>query len=229
MKAYQMRIEFKGSKPCIWRRILISADASFRELHEVIQTIFNFQDSHLYIFHLLDHKLKVTNDEEAHQVYEEYLENQGAIEKTLLALDTPFAKRQLENLRTVVGEPDAFKIEPYLQESVVIDYLYDFGDNWEISLTVERIVEDYTLDYPTLLAGEQGAPLENMGGLAGFEEFLEAYNDPQHLDHAAAQAWGHQQGFTEYDGESIEGRLKSLGKDFKDQPTRYRVEGMEKC
>ncbi len=216
MKAYQMRIEFKGSKPCIWRRILISADASFRELHEVIQTIFNFKDKHLYIFRFSDHRLKVTNDPEAHEVYEEYLENQEAIEKTLLALNTPFATKQLENFRTMVGEPDAFKIAPYLQEGSIVDYLYDFVDNWEIILTVERVVEDYILDYPSLLAGEQGAPLEDMGGLAGFEEFLTAYNNPQHPDHDRARKWGNQQGFTEYDGESIQVRLRSLEKSARD-------------
>lgn len=210
MKVCQIKFEFKNSNPSIWRRVLISSGISFEELHQTIQMAFNFQDSHLYMFNLPDHKLKVTNDEEAYEVHQEYLENQDEMEKTLGALNTPFAQRQLETLRIAVHKPHLTKIESYLRLGDVVDYVYDFGDNWELTVEVEKIEDKEVLVCPILLAGEQGAPLENMGGLRDFAEFLAVYNDPEHPEHALARRWGKEQGFSDYDADAIQSRLQSL-------------------
>jgi|LSQX01.3.fsa_nt_gb hypothetical protein len=211
MQAYRVKIEVKNSQPLIWRRVLVDGGGNFQDLHEVIQNVLSFGDSHLYMFFLPNHKLKVTNDEGAHEVYLEYLENREQIEATLTALDTPFAKRQLENLRIEVQKPGAMRLAPYFQPGTTAEYLYDFGDSWDISLTAEGILEDYALEYPILLAGEQAAPLEHMGGLRGYQKFFEAYHNPEHPDHVGARQWGDQQGFVDYDSEAIQKRLRAWG------------------
>lgn len=40
MGAYQLKITIKGSKPPIWRRILVPEGITFEGLHQVIQTAF---------------------------------------------------------------------------------------------------------------------------------------------------------------------------------------------
>lgn len=209
MKVYQVKIEIKDSEPLIWRRVLISASMSFQGLHRVIQRVLDFKDQHLYMFHLPDHTLKVTTDPEALEVYQEYLENKEQIEKTLGALNTPFAREQLEKLRTEVRRPSELAIAPYVQVDGTFEYVYDFADNWEIVVSVEGVLEDYALEYPLLLAGEEGAPVENMGGFDHFKDFLAAYHNPEHPDHPQAKVWGDQVGFTDYDGEAIQERLKA--------------------
>lgn len=47
---YRVRIDLKGAKPPIWRRIELSADISLGEMHDVIQTAFDWTDSHLHVF-----------------------------------------------------------------------------------------------------------------------------------------------------------------------------------
>jgi hypothetical protein len=47
---YQLKITLQDIAPPIWRRIQIPADATLRELHEVIQTVFGWLDSHLHLF-----------------------------------------------------------------------------------------------------------------------------------------------------------------------------------
>ena len=42
MKAYIIKIELLDSYPLIWRRVVMPADATFRRLHDVIQTVTNF-------------------------------------------------------------------------------------------------------------------------------------------------------------------------------------------
>ena len=47
---YQVKVGLRGAKPPIWRRLLVSADVSLARLHEVIQTAFGWEDSHMHVF-----------------------------------------------------------------------------------------------------------------------------------------------------------------------------------
>jgi len=49
-KIYQIQVELKGSKPKIWRRILIDSDILLVDLHRIIQTTMGWTNSHLYAF-----------------------------------------------------------------------------------------------------------------------------------------------------------------------------------
>lgn len=71
-----------------------------------------------------------------------------------------------------------------------IAYTYDFGDNWQHTITVEEIFEaDPTAEYPRLLAGEGRAPPEDVGGTFGYEEFQDALENPDHPEHASLVDW----------------------------------------
>ncbi|HCU58322.1 MAG TPA: LexA family transcriptional regulator, partial [Anaerolineaceae bacterium] len=48
----QLKISLKGSRPPIWRRVLVSSEMSLLDLHDVIQFVFGWQDYHLFIFEL---------------------------------------------------------------------------------------------------------------------------------------------------------------------------------
>jgi hypothetical protein len=47
---YQLKVTLKGSSPRIWRRILVSGDASLAKLHRILQTAMGWFDSHLHLF-----------------------------------------------------------------------------------------------------------------------------------------------------------------------------------
>jgi len=49
-KIYQIQIVLKGSKPKIWRRILINSDILLVDFHRIIQTTMGWTNSHLHIF-----------------------------------------------------------------------------------------------------------------------------------------------------------------------------------
>jgi hypothetical protein len=69
----------------------------------------------------------------------------------------------------------------------LIDYTYDFGDNWEVRLAVSDVRQgDANQFYPRLVRGEWAAPPEDCGGIPGFYELLDALADPKHPDHADA-------------------------------------------
>jgi hypothetical protein len=76
------------------------------------------------------------------------------------------------------------------QRKTSIDYLYDFGDSWELRLTVADVrVGEPGVSYPRYVAGEHNAPPEDCGGIPGFYELLDAIADPGHPRHAEAKEW----------------------------------------
>jgi len=61
---------------------------------------------------------------------------------------------------------------------------YDFGDDWRHSIVIEEVLPaDPATDYPRFVDGARRAPPEDVGGLPGFEEFLDAMAKPRHPAH----------------------------------------------
>jgi hypothetical protein len=74
--------------------------------------------------------------------------------------------------------------------TIVIDYTYDFGDNWEHDLILSNVrAGDPATAYPRFIEGERDCPPEDCGGIPGFYEMLEARADPRHPDHAEIAEW----------------------------------------
>ncbi len=70
-------------------------------------------------------------------------------------------------------------------------YQYDFGDGWEIEITLEgrdaEIAEIYAL--PMCLDGERAAPPEDCGGIPGYQGLVEAVENPKAADSAERLMW----------------------------------------
>jgi hypothetical protein len=82
-----------------------------------------------------------------------------------------------------VKKPKLHKIDNYLQKHKFIKYTYDFGDDWHFTIKLEAIVDDYYFGFPTLLDGAETAPPEDIGGIHGFYEILEIYNNEKYPEH----------------------------------------------
>ncbi|MGB3619128.1 MAG: hypothetical protein WBA12_13505 [Catalinimonas sp.] len=75
------------------------------------------------------------------------------------------------------------------QENQKLAYTYDFGDNWEHQIVVEKVLPDEHLERPVCTAGRRAAPPEDCGGVFGYEHFLEAMHNPRHPDHRELRQW----------------------------------------
>lgn len=91
----------------------------------------------------------------------------------------------------------------------------DFGDGWEHSLLVEKILPAARpLRYPVCLAGKRRCPPEDCGGPWGYQDFLEAIGNPDHERHEEFVEWiGGGFDPEEFDIEHVNRRLRS-GKNF---------------
>jgi len=71
-----------------------------------------------------------------------------------------------------------------------IQYVYDFGDDWDHSIRIERVNEAAPgMTYPRLLRATGACPPEDVGGAWGYEEFLVALADPDHEQHEDMVRW----------------------------------------
>lgn len=69
-------------------------------------------------------------------------------------------------------------------------YTYDFGDDWEHTIKIEKIAAaEPGAAYPRLLDAAGRCPPEDVGGPPGYEHYLEAIADPKHEQHANLIAW----------------------------------------
>ncbi len=69
-------------------------------------------------------------------------------------------------------------------------YLYDFGDAWWHRITLEATLPmTQPQRYAQCVAGENACPPEDVGGVPGYYEFLDAINDPAHEEHDSMMEW----------------------------------------
>src|SRR5437899_282386 len=75
-------------------------------------------------------------------------------------------------------------------EAKTLRYLYDFGDSWEHTIKIERIVDAVPgVAYPRLIEAIGRCPPEDIGGPWGYDEFLEAMANLKHGRHAEFEEW----------------------------------------
>ncbi len=71
-----------------------------------------------------------------------------------------------------------------------IRYTYDFGDDWEHDILVEKVFDrNETTAYPRCTSGRRAAPPEDCGGIWGYAELVEILNDPDHPEHQDRLEW----------------------------------------
>jgi len=164
-QVYQFKITLKGVKPPIWRRILVPETYTFWDLHVAIQDAMGWDDYHLHEFSFVSPLLgKITRigipDEEF-----------GGLGNTLPGEKEKMAKWfSLENDKA--------------------DYLYDYGDNWEHIVKLEKILTRETgVKYPKCTAGKLACPPEDCGGVWGFVDLLQILGDPENEEYEEMREW----------------------------------------
>jgi hypothetical protein len=156
---YQVKVTLKDSKPPIWRRIQVHSDVTLEKLHYILQTVMGWTDSHLHMFAIGG-------------------EHYGPTESD------PTGELEMENERRVR------LAEVVSGVGARFVYEYDFGDSWEHTLQVEKVLPpEPGARYPVCLAGKRASPPEDVGGVWGYTEFLEAIRNPEHPEHDDWLEW----------------------------------------
>jgi hypothetical protein len=156
---YQLHISLRNLKPAIWRQVLVPGSITLEKLHWVIQLVMGWDDSHLHDF---------TVGKTSYGVPDNLFPDMAPV---------------VSEKRTTLSAALASSVKSFT-------YLYDFGDGWNHTLKVEKIlVADPAQRYAVCLDGANACPPEDIGGPAGYANFVQAISDPAHPDHEDMLEW----------------------------------------
>ncbi|ABC21156.1 plasmid pRiA4b ORF-3 family protein [Rhodospirillum rubrum] len=155
----RIRITLDDMQPAIWRRVELPASNSLRTLHLAIQAVMLFENYHLFRFDVGEASYGIPLDDDW--------------------MGPP--TRDAANIR--LGKLIERGVTTFI-------YTYDFGDDWRHSVEIEGVFPaESETDYPRFVDGERRAPPEDVGGLPGFEEFLDAVAKPRHSARKSMLEW----------------------------------------
>ena len=179
---YQLKITLKWSKPPIWRRVVVRADMTLDRLHQVMQLVMGWTNSHLHQF-VAGRACYGVLDPEMGDVDDETLDEGDFVVADLAsAAKTGFI------------------------------YEYDFGDGWRHEVRVEKVLPpDAGFKHPICMGGANACPPEDCGGMQGYYGLLEALGNPKHPEHEDLTEWiGGPFDAGEFDLAGTNRRLRSL-------------------
>lgn len=128
IEIYQLKITV-NEVPGIERIIWIKSTTSFFDLHDTIQWLFGFDDSHLFEFYATRRGPRISDG----------IDDAGLAYRVRLSSEFKKTKKMY--------------------------YTYDFGDYWEFTITLQKILPyDNTLSYPFCIEGKGGMLIEDCGG-----------------------------------------------------------------
>lgn len=154
---YQIKVTLQGIHPPIWRRIQVRGDTPLDKLHDILQIVMGWTDSHLHQF--------IVGEAYFGPFDSEY-------DDLPMSDETQFKLSRITN-----------------REGSTFIYEYDLGDSWRHELLIEKIAPKEQAQYPVCLAGERSSPPEDVGGIWGYEQFLDAIRDPEHPEHEDYVEW----------------------------------------
>jgi len=156
----RLKIALDDVKPAVLRRIEVPFDIRLDRLHLTIQAAMGWTNSHLYEIRA------------------------GDVSWTTPYPDQDWAGDFIDARKARLGD---------VLEDVgtkTLKYLYDFGDGWEHTIKVERLIDPESgILYPRLIEAKGHCPPEDIGGPWGYGEFLEAIADPSHERHRELKEW----------------------------------------
>lgn len=225
-KILQLKIKVDGIRPLIWRRFLVRDNITFEKLHVIIQELMGWDNYHLYEFNI-NRNIISPNDEDdfnpaegiLNQLkrspdFQKMLENSD-LSKGPVSLDVNKVNKILEDMNEEKIDKNKFDIKTKINQLLNIEkinfrYRYDFGDNWECNLIVEKILEEEpNKKYSVCIAGERAGPPEDCSGIWGYEELIKIQKDKNHPDYEERiKDWlGEGFDFEEFNIEDINKRL----------------------
>jgi Plasmid pRiA4b ORF-3-like protein len=159
---YQIKMTLRNIRPPVWRRVLVPSDFTLGQLHQVIQTAMGgWIDYHLHEFDIAGTPYGV-----------------------------PLAPGENDWGAPPVNDESRVKLADIVGEGSKFRYTYDFGDDWDHDLVVEKVLPiDPKVSYPVCIKAKRACPPEDCGGPWGYAELVEILADPAHEEYEERLEW----------------------------------------
>jgi Plasmid pRiA4b ORF-3-like protein len=155
-----LKITLDDVKPVVLRRVEVPFDIRLDRLHLTIQAAMGWTNSHLYEI------------------------RGGGVGWSTPDPDAGWGGDFMDARKARLGD---------ILEDIgtkTLKYLYDFGDGWEHTIKIERLIDpEPGMLYPRLIEAKGHCPPEDVGGPWGYGELLEALADPSNERHGELKEW----------------------------------------
>ncbi|WLR41541.1 plasmid pRiA4b ORF-3 family protein [Bacillus carboniphilus] len=151
----QLKVSLKDMKPPVWRRLQVDEKMTFYDFHDALQIAFEWNDAHLHVFDVRKSR------------------SERIPYPTMIGLNetNDFMNYQYDEREERLGDW-------LVNEKDRIVYTYDFGDDWEHEIVLEkRLPIDENTTYPNCVKAMRVAPPEDSRGDL-FEGFVEIEEIP---------------------------------------------------
>lgn len=156
----QFKIQIKNvNNPTVWRRVIIPKHFNFAQFHEVIVAAFGWGGYHLYEF------------------------SPGGI-GTYPVIGIPhddYEDEMLDSKKMKVSKIFATPKQKFT-------YVYDFGDDWEHAITLEKITVESS-KVADCIDGGGACPPEDCGGFPGYMDLKKILSNSKHPEYAGIKEW----------------------------------------
>ena len=239
---YQFYAELDDYKPKIWRRFQVSDDVTVARLGYIIQVLFEMTASHLMAIEVPQSEnfrnyMRINHPSKAHEymIYD-------MKDEAFIRYEIPDEYEPYSDPHRIVHVEDATKTRlrrAVYQQNDKLKFNYDFGDNWWVSLTLEKVFEDSDLpgsELPRVLEGAGFGIIEDVGGTGGLTEFTKAFKKKKGADFKLFCEWLGVEDFdmTAFDLDDLNYRVKKIPRIYKqcykDQltPTQQSIDLIER-
>lgn len=182
-RAFRIQLTLRGyGNPLCWRLIEVPASYTFLDLHVIIQECMRWMDYHLFDFRFTSNGQKRQLDEHGN-MYDDFSDWM-----------TP-EERKRQPVKSFSRDVHLGEIFPRTRTAV---YSYDYGDGWEIDVKVVKTIKHRDHDEPLVLDGDGAAPPEDVGGPAGYADFLRTINGENGPERQYLLEWSEDQGYLDH-------------------------------
>ena len=205
---YQFYAELKDYEPKIWRRFQVPENITMARLGYILMTMYEMKANHLFC---------VTVP----------IRDNVKLDETLSGVGSVFPDKswrfEIGNEELFPGEGEkVFDASTYKMRSILqgcqgekLTLEYDYGDGWEVEITLESVLEDKELpgrELPRVLAGEGYGIIEDCGGTGGLEQLAAAFRQKSGDDSANYREWlgRDESDLTAFDLDDMNLRLKKV-------------------
>lgn len=163
-RAFELRVTLDLEAYKAERRLIVPANIEFSQLHKVLQSVYGWENSHLYDFAIFsDNKRK------------------PVVRIVPSKEDLEYDKEAILMERHTLSE--------FLRKQKQLLYTYDMGDSWEHDIQLVRVIEEHDMESPYLLEASGQTPPEDVGGVGGFLDFREIMMNPDHPEYVEMKEW----------------------------------------
>lgn len=242
---YEFYAELDDYHPKIWRRFQLSENVTMARLGYILMTLFEMQASHLF-------RIEVPAKENFHTyVRERYGEEEYAQLFTGPDSYDPYENNMIFEVITEdtydyreAHEKVHDAVENKLKHVIShpnskLSLVYDFGDNWSVTVLLERIFQDGKLPgrlLPRVLDGRGYGIVEDCGGVGGLSDLSKAFKKKKGSEYNLYREWLGRDEFDleSFDIEDMNFRLQKVPRIYSDiyehelEPTKRSMDILER-